>query len=147
MAEHHPATKLLQSFTSLFTRILLATLITAALVAPQIVRAHDGEDHKGKETEGQVISIGGDRFELKTAKETLQVTFSSKTKFQHDRETVDKTHLTAGEHVTVIGTKLPSGEMVAKEVMIGNIGAHSHASRDHSGTPHPPHAPPSEHHK
>jgi len=122
--------------------MLLSTLITAGLMVPQIGKAHDGVVHKG--TEGQIVSITGDRFELQTAKETLQVTFSSKTKFEHDKKEVDKTHLTKGAQVTVVGTKLPSGEMVAKEIVIGPMDAHP---GDHGKTNHPPHAPQTPHHK
>src|SRR5215813_8082575 len=116
-------------------RIALPTLIAAGLVVSQIARAHDGVDHEGKGTEGQIVSIADNQFELNTATETLQVTLSSKTKFEYNHQAVDKTHLTKGEHVTVMGTKLPSGEMVAKEVVIGQMDAHA---GDHSGTPHPP---------
>src|SRR5262245_725552 len=103
-------------------RLLLAAAIATGMVVPQMASAHDGVDHKG--TEGQIVSISGDRFELKTAKETLQVTMSSKTKFEHNKKAVDRTHLTKGQHVTVIGTKLPTGEMVAKEVVIGQMATH-----------------------
>lgn len=123
---------------------LLSALITVGLGAVSMATAHDGVNHKGKGTQGQVVAISGDRFDLKTAKETLHVTMSSKTKFEHDNKGVDRTHLTKGAHVTVIGTKLPSGEMVAKEVVIGQMDAHA---GDHSKVPHAPHAPETPHHK
>ena len=66
-----------------------------------------------------MISVTGDRFELKTATGTVPVTFSTKTKFEHGEATVDKTHLAKGQKVKVFGTKLPSGDLVAKEVLLG----------------------------
>jgi hypothetical protein len=89
------------------------------LIVPAAVLAHDPKLHKGKPVDGEVTSIKGDRFELKTANGTVPVTFSSKTKFEHGNATVDKTHLTTGQKVKVFGTKLPSGDLVAKEVLLG----------------------------
>ena len=32
---------------------------------------------------------------------------------------MNKSHLTKGEKITVFGTKLPSGEIVAREIVLG----------------------------
>jgi hypothetical protein len=85
--------------------------------------AHDASKHKGKPIEGEVVSVAEDRFQLKTATGTVPVTFSSKTKFEYGKATVDKTHVTKGGRITVFGTKLPSGEVVAREVLIGGAEA------------------------
>jgi hypothetical protein len=100
-------------------QLLAAILLTAALVW-----AHDPKLHKGNATSGVVASIAGDTFELKTATATVKVTLNEKTKFEHGSAAVDKTHLKTGDSVSVIGTKLPAGELVAKEVLLGV--AHPH---------------------
>jgi hypothetical protein len=102
----------------------IAALI-AAIALSTVASAHDPSKHKGKPVEGEVVSVADDRFEIKTATGTVPVTYSSKTKFEHGTATVDKTHVTVGERVSVFGTKLPSGELVAREVIIGTAGAHS----------------------
>jgi hypothetical protein len=38
---------------------------------------------------------------------------------------VTKSHLKAGERVSVFGTKLPTGELVAREVLIGTADSHA----------------------
>jgi hypothetical protein len=99
---------------------MVATMATFLwLIVPATVMAHDPSLHKGKSVDGEVTSVTGDRFELKTASGTVPVTFSSKTKFEHGKATVDKSHLTTGQEVKVFGTKLPSGDLVAKEVLLG----------------------------
>ncbi len=105
---------------------LLITTLALGLVAPSLMRAHDPSKHKGKAVTGEIVSIAEDRFELKTNAGTVPVTFSSTTKFEHGNDVVDKTHLTKGDRVSVFGTKLPTGELVAKEVLLGiSAGDHS----------------------
>lgn len=87
--------------------------------------AHDASKHKGKPVQGDVVSTADDRFEVKTETGVVPVKTSSKTKFEHGDATVDRTHVSKGAHVSVFGTKLPSGEMVAREVLIGNTGDHA----------------------
>ncbi|MSV29769.1 MAG: hypothetical protein EXQ52_13635 [Bryobacterales bacterium] len=100
-------------------RLTITTLVTLALLASAGVWAHDAKLHKGKVIEGEITSVGVDSFELKTPAGTIKVAFSSKTKFEHGKDTVDKSHLVKGDHAGVIGTKLPTGELVAKEVLLG----------------------------
>jgi len=100
-------------------RILGTALMIVGLLAPGTVMAHDAKLHKGKATAGEIVSVADDRFEMKTGAGTTVVSFSSKTKFEHGKQKVDKTHLTNGAKVNVIGTKLPSGEIVAREVLLG----------------------------
>lgn len=110
---------------------LLAFAISAVLVGITPTWAHDASQHKGKPIEGEVISTSTDRFEIKTASGNVPVTFSSKTKFEHGTAAVDATHVTKGEHVKVFGTKLPSGDFVAREVLIGVAADHSaHGGKD-----------------
>jgi methionine-rich copper-binding protein CopC len=109
---------------------ILITIVTAVIIATGALLAHDASKHKGKPVQGEVVSTAADRFELKTEAGVLPVTFSSKTKFEHDNATVDKTHVTKGERVTVFGTKLPNGEMVAREVLIGAGSTHTEHGSD-----------------
>lgn len=108
-------------------RIFLTTLLILGLSAPSIVKAHEPSKHKGKATRGEIVSVAGDRFEMKTDAGNVTVTFSSKTKFEHGDQAVTKEHLKKGEQVSLIGTKLPTGELVAREVILGA----SEAYKDH----------------
>ena len=108
--------------------IVLTAAVVLGLLAPGAVVAHDAKLHKGKATTGEVVSVADDRFEMKTSAGTTVVSFSSKTKFEHGNQTVDKSHVSKGAKVSVIGTKLPNGELVAREVMLGA----SEAATDHS---------------
>ncbi|HYZ86575.1 MAG TPA: hypothetical protein VE621_19330 [Bryobacteraceae bacterium] len=104
----------------------LITILAAVALTSALAFAHDASKHKGKPVQGEVVSSAGDRFEVKTETGIIPVTFSSKTKFEHGDSTVDKTHVIKGVHVSVFGTKLPSGEIVAREVLIGDAGNHDH---------------------
>ena len=98
---------------------VLIVLMLVAVVAPRVAVAHDAKLHKGKATTGEIVSVAADdRFEMKTATGTTVVSFSSKTQFEHGNEKVDKSHLSKGAKVSVIGTKLPTGELVAREVIL-----------------------------
>ena len=95
------------------------TIIAAVALTSCSAFAHDASKHKGKSVQGEVVSSAGDGFQLKTETGVIPVTFSSKTKFEHGNAAVDKTHVKTGERLTVFGTKLPSGVLVAREVLIG----------------------------
>lgn len=97
----------------------LIMMLTAVALATGIAFAHDASKHKGKPVQGEVIASSADRFEVKTESGVVPVTFSSKTKFEHGNATVDNTHVTKVTQVSIFGTKLPSGDMVAREVLIG----------------------------
>ena len=98
-------------------------LLAAILLVVALGWAHDPKLHKGNKTEGVVTSVAADSFELKTKTGNLKVTFSGTTKFEHGNAKVDKSHLKKGDTVSVIGTKLPTGELVAKEVLLGTHAA------------------------
>ena len=100
-------------------RLFLTTLLILGWSAPSL-KAHEPSKHKGKATEGEIVSVAGDRFEMKTATGNVTVTFSGKTKFEHGDQAAAKDHLKKGEHVSVFGTKLPTGELVAREVLLGD---------------------------
>ena len=79
--------------------------------------AHDKSLHKGRATEGQVVSVVGDRLDLKTAQGLKKVTLTEKTKFERGDKAAARADLKRGEKVTVFGTTLATGEIVANEVL------------------------------
>ena len=93
-------------------------LFALALLAP-IAAAHDPRLHQANAVTGQIVTVAAGSFDLKTKTETWKVTFSAATQFEHAKAKVDKTHLKKGDTVGVIGTKLPNGELVAKQVILG----------------------------
>ena len=98
---------------------MLGTFLIVALLAPLSLRAHDPSKHKGKPTEGEVVSVAPDRIELKTATGTKTVALNDKTKLERGNQAATAADLKKGEHVTVFGTTLASGELVAREILIG----------------------------
>lgn len=100
-------------------RAAMTLIFLAALSIPFSMAAHDKKMHRGKAIEGEITSASGDRFEMKTPTGAMSVTLSSKTKFEHGEEAVDKTHLKVGEHVSVFGTKVSKSEISANEVLLG----------------------------
>lgn len=100
-------------------RRLCVMILTLGMLTFTSLWAHDARLHQANATTGEVTSVGSDNFDLKTAKGSMKVTFSSKTTFEHGGAKVDKSHLAKGDHVGVIGTKLPTGELVAKEILLG----------------------------
>lgn len=109
-------------------RSFLAAVLLFGLVVVGVLSAHDAQ---GPATKGQIVSVAGDTFVMKTDKGNMTVTLNKDTKIEHGDKAVDKTHLMKGEKVTVYGTKLPSGEFVAKEVMMGTTPAASKAKTEH----------------
>jgi len=112
-----------------FSAIIIVPL--AALLAVTTAIAHDASLHKGKPTDGEIVSIAGEKMQIKAATGPLTVVLSNKTKYEHGNQTVTKSHLKAGEHVSVFGTKLPTGELVASEVLIGAPAADAHHDAHH----------------
>ena len=105
-------------------RKLSSILLFLALFIPSIARAHDPSKHKGKGTKGEIVSIANDRIELKTSAGVKTVTITDKTTFGRGSEKISKADLKKGEQVTVFGTKLATGELVAQEVMLASPESH-----------------------
>jgi Domain of unknown function (DUF5666) len=99
--------------------MLIRKSVLVSILACAILSAHDAKLHKGKATEGEIVSIAASTMQLKTAAGPVTVTLSAKTKYEHGDEAVTKTHLKKGDHVSVFGTKLATGELVATEVVMG----------------------------
>jgi hypothetical protein len=122
------------------SRLWITLLFLALIVVPASAWAHDASKHKGKATQGEVLSVSGDRIELKTATGTKTVTLTDQTKFEHGNKTMTREDLKKGDQVKVVGTTLASGEIVAREVLMAgpeaqhthtdSHGAHSRESED-----------------
>jgi len=89
-----------------------------ALLASSNLAAHDERLHKGNAVTGEIVGVTGDGLQLKTKTETVKVKFSSKTKFELDKQMVDKSQVRQGDRAGVIGSKLPTGEVMANEVLL-----------------------------
>jgi hypothetical protein len=101
-------------------RMLMTAVATLALlVSSTMLWGHDERLHGANAVTGQVVSANADGMELKTRTDTVKVKFSSKTKFEHDKKAVDKSHVKVGDRAGVVGNKLPTGEWMANEVILG----------------------------
>jgi hypothetical protein len=113
------------SFRKMFSTMFLASILGASLLS-----AHDADQHKGTPTEGQITSIAADRMVMKTAQGNLTVMLNKDTKFEHGDQAADRGHFKAGDKVSVFGTKLATGELVAKEVVMPMPGAKGAAKQE-----------------
>jgi hypothetical protein len=98
---------------------MTAVVALALLVSSTMIWGHDERLHGANAITGQVTASSTVGMELKTRTDTVKVKFSSKTKFEHDKKTVDKSHVKVGDRAGVIGNKLPTGEWMANEVILG----------------------------
>ena len=100
-------------------RTVMTTLTTLALLAfSSVTFAHDERLHKGNAVTGEIVAVTADGLQLKTKTDTVKVKFSSKTKFELDKKTVDKSSVRQGDRAGVVGSKLPTGEVMANEVIL-----------------------------
>ena len=109
--------------------------IAALLVAVgSVATAHEQSLHKGHATGGRVVSISERGLVLETATGDVSVTFSETTKFERDDKPVAKQEIRKGGHVEVFGTKLETGELVAKEIIVhGPEGPEHEGGTTHHG--------------
>jgi hypothetical protein len=91
----------------------------ALLASSTVASAHDERLHGKNAMTGEIVQAGADGLQLKTKTDTVTVKFSSKTRFEHDKKEVDKTHVRKGDRAGVIGSKLPTGEVMANQVILG----------------------------
>lgn len=96
---------------------ILLLLLGPALFQ-QNLSAHDASKHKGKGTTGEISSVTSDGLQLKTSAGLLKITLTADTRIEHGDAPSHRSHLMKGAKVTVFGTKLPGGEIVAREVVI-----------------------------
>lgn len=113
---------------------LFLTVALTGILGVTSAYAHDASLHKGKPTVGKVESLSEQGVTLKTARGTTPVTFQDKTKFERGDAHASPQEIQQGDHLTVFGTKLPSGELVAREVLLPTATAKSATQTEH--TPH-----------
>jgi hypothetical protein len=101
------------------TRRLLASLLAIILTAPLTLSAHDASKHKGKPTMGEIASIADGKVSLKTEDGIKTVMVNDETEILDGEAKLDLSKLVVGDPVTVYGTTLAGGEIVAKEIMKG----------------------------
>ncbi len=101
-------------------RMLTTAVATLALlVSSTMLWGHDERLHGANAVTGQITAVSADGIDLKVRDNTVKVKFSSKTKFEHDKKAVDKSHVKVGDRAGVVGSKLPTGEWMANEVILG----------------------------
>ncbi len=100
------------------SRSLIATLLVIGLAAPFAALGHDPSKHKGKATKGEVVSAAAGRLELKTAAGPRTVLLDEKTKVERGDHAATQADIKKGDTVTIFGTTLASGELVAREVLL-----------------------------
>ncbi len=103
---------------------LVRTGIALVLLAAGFSAAHEQSLHKGRPTEGQVVSISKDGLVIQTAKGNVSVTLSDSTTVERDDEKVTRDAIHTGDHVAAFGTTLATGELVAREIVIRGPRAH-----------------------
>lgn len=113
-------------------RAIVGGLVGLSLIA-SVAAAHEQSLHKGRPTEGEVVSVSEERLVLKTSKGTVPVTLSETTHVERGTGEATRKDIRQGDHVSVFGTTLASGEIVAREIVIhpaGGAGEH-HGGRVH----------------
>jgi hypothetical protein len=98
--------------------------LVALILIPSLSMADGKTLFKRRPVEGQVFFKKDNSIEIKTQKvieETItKVTLTGDTKVRRGLADVNRESLHEGDSVSVIGTKLPSGELVAREIVIGS---------------------------
>ncbi|MBI3770130.1 MAG: hypothetical protein HY271_16780 [Deltaproteobacteria bacterium] len=107
------------------------TLVLSILIVafPGVAVAHEGSMHKEKAIEGEVASVTGDHLTVREKAGTVtSVTLTAQTKLERGDAAAVQGDLKPGAHVSVFGTKLPTGELVAREIDLQeNADAFPHA--------------------
>jgi hypothetical protein len=99
--------------------VLLTSCFAAVTLLASLSLVHDERLHEGNALTGEIVAVAADGLQLKTKTDTVTVKFSSKTKFELDKKAVDKNQVRHGDRAGVIGNKLPTGEVMANEVLLG----------------------------
>jgi len=102
----------------MFVKTAKLSIALAGLMSTSVVFGHDAKLHSPNATEGQIVSISGNNVVMKTAKGDVKVTLSKDTKYEMGDQAVDVNHFKKGAKIAVIGTKLATGEIVAKEMIM-----------------------------
>jgi hypothetical protein len=114
------------------SRQVFLVLALTGMLSVSAAYGHDARLHKGKPTVGKVVSLADNGVTLQTAHGTTAVTFQDKTKFERGEAQASSQEIQPGDQLTVFGTKLPSGELVAREVLLPTTGAKGETHTHHS---------------
>ena len=106
----------------------IRTTIALLALSAAIAVAREQRLHKGHATEGEVVSVSKDSLVMQTQKGTVSVTLSDATTVERGDGKVARDAIKKGARVSVFGTTLASGEVVAREVLI-------HAGHHQEGHP------------
>jgi hypothetical protein len=98
-------------------RLALAVAAAAMLLGTTVLMGHDDKIHKA--TIGEVSATNANGLDLKTKDGVVKVRYSSKTTFELNSKPAEKANVKEGDRVGVIGNKLPTGELMANEVILG----------------------------
>src|SRR5262245_52416844 len=111
---------------------LFIALAVIGVLSLSTAYAHDASLHKGKPTAGKASSLSDSGLTLQTASGPIAVTFQDKTKFERGDIQVSRQEIQQGDQLTVFGTKLPSGELVAREVLLPTSSAKGETHTHHT---------------
>lgn len=109
---------------------LLATLILTGFMGAAVLMGHDPSQHKGTPTKGEVVSIAGDRIQVKTDKGMKTIILNDKTTFERGKAKASLSDFKKGDRVAILGTTLASGEIVAREVLLDSAAPASGQKHD-----------------
>jgi hypothetical protein len=97
----------------------LRNICLSALLATGLLLAHEARLHGANAFIGEVTAVAENGFQLKTKSGVVKINYSSKTKFEANSKAASKDAVKAGIKIGVAGSKLPNGEVMANEVLIG----------------------------
>ena|SRR5262245_26405269 len=109
------------------TRLTVLSFV-GLLGAASVASAQDANLHKGKPTVGKVTSLADNSINLQTDEGQVTVTLQDKTTFERGDEPAAPQEIRQGDRLTVFGTKLPTGELVAQEVLLPPLHAKHESS-------------------
>lgn len=98
-------------------RLVTLLSIASLLLLSSPARAH-GEKGHGQVTDGSITAIAGDAMVVETPGGSVSVALDANTQVTAGDRPATRAALTNGAHVMVTGSKLPSGEIAAREVMV-----------------------------
>jgi len=99
----------------------LFALAAVTVAAAGLVFAHEARLHGANAFIGEATAVSDSGLQLKTKTGTVKVNYSSKTKFERNEKPAAKAEIKVGDKVGVAGSKLPNGEVMANEVLIGYV--------------------------
>jgi hypothetical protein len=99
--------------------LMTAVCALAVLTSSAMLWGHDERLHGANALTGQITAVNANWIDLKVRTGTVKVRFSSRTKFERDKKAADRSHLKVGDHAGVVGNKLPNGDWMANEVILG----------------------------